>query len=117
MPLERAHRAPTAFKRGEPIDSLLIPVDWKWLQQCWQPQRLRLPPIYDRLDDIGRQQGQSQNTVHVASLDLLRARNPEHADLHRTSEPVVSTSGATPAGFLPKPRRSARTGNIASRGR
>ena len=42
------------------------------LHQRRQRDLLRLPPIYDRLDDLRRQQSQPQHAAHVGAVDLLR---------------------------------------------
>lgn len=47
------------------------PAQWERLQQRIQLQTRRLPPTQNRLDDVRRQQGQTQDATDVGRIDLL----------------------------------------------
>lgn len=48
----------------------MLPLHRKRLHQPRQPQSFRLPPIQDRLDDVRRQQRQSQHARDIGRVDL-----------------------------------------------
>jgi hypothetical protein len=44
----------------------------EWPNHRRQPDARRSPPVQQRLDDVGRQQGQAEQAAQIAPLDLLR---------------------------------------------
>jgi hypothetical protein len=66
-------KEPTATCRGSPfrIFALFCPVSRQRPLQPFEHQRLLRCPREDRLDDVGRQQRQPENTTHVALRDVF----------------------------------------------
>ena len=63
--LRRAVAAPPDRRIGksEPVASLPLPIGREPLQQGGQGEVRRLPPVEDRLHDVGREQRQPQDSV------------------------------------------------------
>ena len=51
--------------------SLLVPINGERCLEIGKPQRWRLGPVEDGLDNVGRQEGQPDRSRQVGAIDAL----------------------------------------------
>ena len=73
MTVSRETFSEAGLGRSEPLEhfALLVPVDGECFQEIAKLEFGIVPAIEDRLDDIGRQQGEADDATDVAGVDLL----------------------------------------------